>query len=58
MRINDRGHAVYGLPHIHDERRSCIMQMNIADLLCMPGVDEIDIEFPRCRDIEPPFEFD
>ena len=56
--ITDRGQPAHVLLSIDDYRRLSGMQKTIVELLAMPGVDEIDIEFPRARDADPRFDID
>jgi prevent-host-death family protein len=48
--ITDRGRPSYVLLSIDDYRRLTGTGRSIADLLAMPGVDDIDLELPSLRD--------
>ncbi len=50
--ITDRGKPAHVLLSIDEYRRITGGNRSIADLLCMPpGVGEIEVEFPRSRDL-------
>ena len=49
--ITDRGRPRYVLLSFHDYRRLTGTDRNIADLLAMPGVEDIDLELQRLRDL-------
>lgn len=45
--ITDRGRPAHVLLSIEDYHRLAGSQQKIADLLAMPGLEDIDIEIPR-----------
>lgn len=49
--ITDRGRPSYVLLSIADYRRLTGAGESIADLLAMPGVDDIDLDLPNLRDL-------
>lgn len=56
--ITDRGRPAHVLLSIVDYRRLTANRRNIVDALSMPGLDDIDIEFPRARDFPRPAELE
>jgi len=55
--ITDRGKPAHVLLSIDEYRRMAGGHRNIADALAMPGVEDIEIEFPRRRDLARPADF-
>jgi prevent-host-death family protein len=49
--ITDRGKPAHVLLSIEEYRRLTSGHPNIADLLAMPGSEEIEFEAPKLRDI-------
>ncbi|MGB5735680.1 MAG: type II toxin-antitoxin system prevent-host-death family antitoxin [Thiohalocapsa sp.] len=49
--ITDRGRPSHVLLSIADYRRLSGTDLNIADLLAMPGIEDIDFEPPRLPDL-------
>jgi prevent-host-death family protein len=49
--ITDKGRARYVLLSIDDYRRLSGRDRSIADLLAMPGVEDIDFEPPQLQDV-------
>lgn len=49
--ITSRGRPVHVLLSIEEYRRITGERRNIVDALAMPGLSDIDIEFPRLRDL-------
>jgi prevent-host-death family protein len=49
--ITDRGRPSYVLLSMADYRRLTGAGDSIADLLAMPGVDDIDLDLPALRDL-------
>jgi hypothetical protein len=39
---------------IEEHRRLTAVEPKIADLLAMPGVEEVDLEIPEARDLAQP----
>jgi prevent-host-death family protein len=56
--ITDRGKPAHVLLSIAEYRRLAGGAAKIADLLAMPGVEEIELEIPRRRDVARPAELD
>ncbi|MCD7059767.1 type II toxin-antitoxin system Phd/YefM family antitoxin [Pelagibacterium xiamenense] len=56
--ITDRGKPAHVLLSIEDYQRLTKQRRNIADALAMPGVADIDVEFPRSRELPRAAEFD
>jgi len=48
--ITDRGRPSYVLLSIAEYRRLTGTSRNIADLLALPGAEDIDLELPSLRD--------
>ena len=55
--ITDRGRPVYVLLTFEDYRKLTGGQTKIADLLAMPGVENIELDIPRIRDLAQPADF-
>ena len=49
--ITDQGRASYVLLSMDDYRRLSGRDRSIADLLAMPGVEDIDFEPPQLQDV-------
>lgn len=49
--ITDQGRPSYVLLSIVEYRRLTRTGSNIADLLAMPGAEDIDLELPNLRDL-------
>ncbi|AGA32620.1 VapB protein (antitoxin to VapC) [Thioalkalivibrio nitratireducens DSM 14787] len=49
--ITDRGRPAHVLLTIEEYRRLTAGQRKIADLLAMPGADEVDLELREARDV-------
>ncbi len=56
--ITDRGRPAHVLLSIEEYQRLTGKKMSIAEALAMPGAEDVEIEFPRARDLARPFEFD
>ena len=56
--ITNRGRPTNVLLTYEDYTKLAGKPRTIVEMLTMPGLSEIDVEFPRSRDISPPFEFD
>jgi prevent-host-death family protein len=54
--ITDRGRPAFVLLSVADYRRLAGLNRGIADLLFMPGADEIEFEIPPLRDHARPAE--
>ena len=52
--ITDRGKPAHVLLSIKEYQRLTGGHQKIADLLAMPGIEEIDLEIPRLRDLAQP----
>ena len=52
--ITDRGRPAHVLLSIEEYRRLTAGGPKIADLLAMPGVEEVDLEIPQARDLAQP----
>ena len=48
--ITDRGRVAHVLMSIDDYRRLSGKHTTIADLLALPGVGDIEVEFPKVND--------
>ena len=55
--ITDRGRPAHVLLTFGDYRKITGAQMKIADLLAMPGLDDIELEIPPLRDVAQAAEF-
>lgn len=55
--ITDRGRPAHVLLTIEEYRRLAGGRGNIADLLAMPGVEDIEFEIPRRKDPVRPADF-
>jgi prevent-host-death family protein len=55
--ITDRGRPAHVLLSIEDYRRLAGGQQKIADLLAMPGADEVEFEAPKLHDLVRPAKF-
>ena len=52
--ITDRGRPAHVLLSIEDYRRITGGHQKIADLLAMPGIEDIELEIPQLKDIARP----
>jgi prevent-host-death family protein len=52
--ITDRGRPAHVLLTFDEYRRITGGRTRIADLLAMPGVEDVDLEIPRSRDLAVP----
>lgn len=52
--ITDRGRPAHVLLSFEEYRRLTGAGRKIADLLCMPGVEDVELEAPRARDLPRP----
>jgi prevent-host-death family protein len=52
--ITDRGRPSHVLLSIEDYRQLTGVSENIADLLAMPGAEEVELEIPPLRDLPRP----
>ena len=55
--ITDRGRPAHVLLNIEDYQRITGGRQKIADLLAMPGVEDIELEIPQLRDLARPADF-
>lgn len=55
--ITDRGRPAHVLLSIEEYQRLTGKQQNIADLLAMPGIEDIELEIPQMRDLAKPADF-
>jgi hypothetical protein len=55
--ITDRGRPAHVLLTFDEYRKITRVHAKIADLLAMPGVDDIDLEIPSMHDLPQPAEF-
>ena len=55
--ITDRGRPAHVLLSIEEYQRLTGKQQNIADLLAMPGIEDIELETPQMRDLAKPADF-
>jgi prevent-host-death family protein len=55
--ITDRGRPAHVLLTIEEYRRLAGGRESIADLLAMPGVEDIEFEIPRSKDLVRPADF-
>lgn len=55
--ITDRGRPAHVLLSIEEYQRLTGRQQNIADLLAMPGIEDIELEIPQMRDLAKPADF-
>jgi prevent-host-death family protein len=56
--ITSRGKPVHVLLSIEEYRRITGSRRNLVDALSMPGLSDIEVEFPRSRELPRPAEFD
>jgi prevent-host-death family protein len=56
--ITDRGRPAHVLSSIEEYRRLTGATAKIADLLALPGVEDIQFEVPQARDLARPCDFD
>ncbi len=56
--ITDRGKPAHVLLTVEEYRRITGRKQNIADLLAMPGVEDIEIDLPRRRSLPRPVDLD
>lgn len=52
--ITDRGRPAHALLSIEGYQRITGKRQNIADLLAMPGIEDIKFDIPQMRDIAKP----
>jgi PHD/YefM family antitoxin component YafN of YafNO toxin-antitoxin module len=52
--ITDRGRPAHVLLTFDEYRRITGGRTRIADLLAMPGIEEVEIDIPRSRDLARP----
>lgn len=52
--ITDRGRPAHVLMSIEEYRRLTAGKPKIADLLAMPGIEDVELEVPRARDVAQP----
>lgn len=55
--ITDRGKPAHVLLSIEEYHRITGKRRSIVDSLAMPGLSEIDVEFPRSREFPTPADF-
>lgn len=55
--ITDRGKPAHVLLSIAEYHRLKVPQRSIIEALSMPGLSEIDVEFPRLGEVARPVEF-
>lgn len=55
--ITDRGRPAHVLLTIEEYRKISGNRTKIADLLAMPGIEEIELEIPQLRDVARPADF-
>jgi len=55
--ITDRGKAAHVLLSIEEYQRITGRHRNIVEVLSMPGLSEIEVEFPRSREFPRPADF-
>jgi prevent-host-death family protein len=56
--ITDRGVPAHVLLSIDEYRRITGRHRNIVEALSMPGLSDIEVEFPRTRELARPADFD
>lgn len=52
--ITDRGRPAHVLLSIEDYQRITGGKRNIADLLAMPGIEDLELDIPQLRDLARP----
>ncbi len=52
--ITDRGRPAHVLLTFDAYKKITGMRTKIADLLAMPGIEDVDIDFPKLRDLARP----
>jgi len=52
--ITDRGRPAHVLLTFDEYRRITGGRTRIADLLAMPGIEDVEIDIPRARDLAQP----
>lgn len=55
--ITDRGRPAHVLMSIELYQRLTASRQKIADLLAMPGIEDVDLEIVRLRDLARPADF-
>jgi prevent-host-death family protein len=55
--ITDRGKPAHVLLSIEEYQRITRKHRSIVDALAMPGLSDIEIEFPRSREVPKPADF-
>ncbi len=55
--ITDRGRPAHVLMSMALYQRLTGSRQKIADLLAMPGIEDVDLEIPRMRDLARPADF-
>jgi len=56
--ITDRGKPAHVLLSVEEYRRITGGRQSLADLLAMPGVEDIEIDLPQRRELPRPVDFD
>ena len=51
MFITDRGRPAHVLPTFGEYKKITGGRTKIADMLAMPGIEEIELEIPQLRDL-------
>ncbi len=55
--ITDRGRPAHVLLTFDAYKKMTGVRTKIADLLAMPGIEDVDIAFPKLRDLARPADF-
>ena len=55
--ITDRGRPAHVLLSIEDYQQITASRQKIADLLAMPGIEDVELEIPPLRDLARPADF-
>ncbi|AIY42869.1 VapB protein (antitoxin to VapC) [Collimonas arenae] len=55
--ITDRGRPAHVLLSFEDYQRITGASQKIADLLAMPGIEDIELDIPQSRDLAQPADF-
>jgi PHD/YefM family antitoxin component YafN of YafNO toxin-antitoxin module len=56
--ITDRGKPAHVLLSIDEYRRLADKRRNLVEALSMPGLADIEVEFPRSRELARPADFE
>ncbi|MEJ2427253.1 MAG: type II toxin-antitoxin system Phd/YefM family antitoxin [Candidatus Thiodiazotropha sp.] len=56
--ITDRGKPAHVLLSIEEYQRLTDQHKSLAEVLAMPGIADIEVEFPQSRELPRPAEFD